>query len=403
MMHLPSIIQPFSARYFRYPVEGRRPVKICLFLLTTLLVGVWPTSTALAQEYKKPEPTAEKVIYLTFDDGPSPYTQPILDLLAEYDAKATFFVIGRAAARHPELIEAISEAGHGLGNHTYSHPFLPKVSRQWMAYEVFNTSAAIGGRDNGCLRPPYGAYTSTVAKNAEGWGYQLVLWTIDPRDWARPGARAIAHHVIGRAHPDGVVVLHDGGGDRSQTVAALEIILPALRKQGYRFAAMCRDGVAPPVLKQAPPPMPLYATPVLDAPKRQNPVQARNPDAQINVEIETIEADNLDEGAPAALSPSAILNPQAGAVVSGETMVIAVADHPTFRKWQLDLLLDGERETFLAVGEHPASAPTELFRWDTTRYPDGAHLLRLRVVYAGMNYEEHFQPIIIANLASSGE
>lgn len=346
-----------------------------LLLLIALWAGLWPVSSALAQDIARPEPPADKVLYLTFDDGPSGYTQAILDVLARYDAKATFFVLGRAAAGRPELVEAIYATGHGLGNHTYNHPSLPKVGWQHMADEVTGTAAAIGNRDSGCLRPPYGARSTTVANNAGKLGYQLVLWTIDPRDWSRPGARAIAESVISRAHPNGVVVMHDGGGDRAQTVAALEIILPALRDQGYRFAAMCRDGVAPPAQKQAPPPMPPGSAPML--------------------------ADGTAYAVEFAPAPQSgvgeITSPAAGATVSGQTPVLGIVTHPAFRKWQLDLLLDGVTETFLAVGESPAPEPAELVRWDTTLYPNGDHQLRLRVVYDGMNYDEYFTAVTVAN------
>ena len=349
-----------------------------LALLVAILgAGLCSPLAAGAQEALSPADGGEKVLYLTFDDGPSAYTQAVLDVLARYDAKATFFVLGRPAASQPEMIEAIYAAGHGLGNHTYSHPALPNVGWQRMADEVAGAAAAIGGRDSGCLRPPYGARSATVAKNAARLGYQLVLWSIDPRDWARPGAQTIAARVISRAHPNGVVVMHDGGGDRSQTVAALEIILPTLRDQGYRFAAMCRDGVMPPVQQQAPPPMPPASAPILADGAAAPAIAADAP--------------------PPILGVGEIAAPKAGATVSGVVTVTGVAAHPGFRKWQLDLLLDGAAETFLAVGETPLPAPGEFLRWDTTLYPNGRHLLRLRIVHEGMNYDEYFAPVVVEN------
>ncbi len=349
----------------------------------------WPEAVASAEETNQAAPSPDKVLYLTFDDGPSDYTQEILDLLARYDAKATFFVIGRAAASQPELIEIIFAAGHGLGNHTYNHPSLPSVSRERMVDEVAKTAAVLGDRDGGCLRPPYGARNAAVVKNTEQLGYQLALWTIDPRDWARPGARVIANHVITHAHPDGVVVMHDGGGNRAQTVAALRIILPALAKQGYRFAAMCRDGVAPPLQKQAPPPMPPSSAPILTTSAPSANKGSANASATDDVAVE--------EAPPAPLGVVSFTSPKAGATVRGVVAVTAVATHPTFRKWQLDLILDGGSDTFLALGEAPADEPTELVRWDTALYPDGEHQLRLRVVYEGMNYDEILLPVTVAN------
>jgi hypothetical protein len=247
-----------------------------------------------------------------------------------------------------------------------------------MADEVSSTAAAIGGRDSGCLRPPYGARNATVGSNATKLGYQLVLWTIDPRDWSRPGAQAIATRVISRAHPNGVVVMHDGGGDRSQTVAALEIMLPALRDQGYRFAAMCRDGVMPPAQKQAPPPMPPGSAPIL----------ATGAGAP---------ADGASYTPPPILGVGEIVTPKASAIVNGRVAVTGIANHPMFRKWQLDLLLDDGTAAFLAVGETPLDAPAAMLDWDTTLYPNGSHQLRLRVVHDGMNYDEYFLPVVVAN------
>lgn len=184
---------------------------------------------------------ANRVIHLTFDDGPHPiYTSQILETLARYNAKATFFVLGRSAQAHPELIQAIHAGGHGIGNHSWSHRALTGLSQESFDWEVVRTQEVLGGYAAACLRPPYGATDASTYAHSERLGYSVVLWSIDPVDWRRPGAQAIADHVISRAFPGAMVVLHDGGGDRSQTVAALEIILRELSSQGYRFAPYCR-------------------------------------------------------------------------------------------------------------------------------------------------------------------
>lgn len=183
----------------------------------------------------------EAVIYLTFDDGPhAPYTQQILDLLAQYDAKATFFVLGRAAQASPETIKAIYDAGHGVGNHSWSHRKLVGLSEKVFDDEIISTSNAIGSYSAACMRPPYGATDASTYRYSTALGYPVVLWSIDPVDWKRPGVNAIANHVLSRAFPGAIVVMHDGGGDRSQTVAAVEIILRELSAQGYTFKAYCR-------------------------------------------------------------------------------------------------------------------------------------------------------------------
>lgn len=185
------------------------------------------------------------VVYLTFDDGPTPaYTPPILALLARYQARATFFVIGRNAAAHPELVRQEHAAGHGVGNHTWNHRRLNGLEDGRLEAEVDATSAVIGratGTPVRCLRPPYATVDAASADRARARGLRLVLWDVDSNDWRRPGVAAIAGRVLGRVRSGDVVLLHDGGGDRTQTVAALEQVLASLSARGFRFSALCRD------------------------------------------------------------------------------------------------------------------------------------------------------------------
>jgi peptidoglycan/xylan/chitin deacetylase (PgdA/CDA1 family) len=327
-----------------------------------------------------------KVLYLTFDDGPSQHTQAVLDVLARHNAKATFFVLGRQANGRGDLLHAMYAAGHGVASHTYNHPSLPSVSRQRFDSEVADTAAVLGDLDHGCLRPPYGALNKAVRAEAAEQGYQLIMWTIDPRDWARPGAAAIAQRVIGRAHDGGIVVMHDGGGDRSQTVAALDTILTELAAQGYQFAALCRDGapgkpVALPNVQLAQAPAPDL---VGELPGDSAPAPAEDTPA-------------TEIAPPVVLSQGAIFEPTLDAEVSGVVAIVGQANHPTFRKWQLDLLIDGSSETFLALGDTPVLDPAELLAWDTRLYPNGDHVLRLRVVYEGANYDEFSVPVKVRN------
>ncbi len=183
---------------------------------------------------------ADAIIYLTFDDGPSPYTQAILDVLTRYDAKATFFMLGGSAQGQSDLLRRVYEAGHGIGNHSWSHRKLVGLSEKTFNGEVVETANVLGEYGAACMRPPYGATDPSTYAHSTKLGYAVVLWSIDPTDWKRPGAQAIANHVIRRAFPGAIVVLHDGGGDRSQTVAATETILRELGAQGYRFQAYCR-------------------------------------------------------------------------------------------------------------------------------------------------------------------
>jgi peptidoglycan/xylan/chitin deacetylase (PgdA/CDA1 family) len=184
------------------------------------------------------------VVHLTFDDGPTPaWTPRVLELLARYRAQATFFVLGRSAAAHPELVRREFAAGHGVANHTWSHRRLTGLGDDQLAAEVGPTSAVIQratGAPVGCFRPPYATVDAAGAGRVRALGLRLTLWDIDTHDWLRPGAGVIADRVLSRVRSGDVVLMHDGGGDRSQTVAALEQVLATLSARGFRFTALCR-------------------------------------------------------------------------------------------------------------------------------------------------------------------
>jgi peptidoglycan/xylan/chitin deacetylase (PgdA/CDA1 family) len=189
-------------------------------------------------------PEGQAVVHLTFDDGPTPaWTPRVLELLARHRAQATFFVVGRNAAAHPELVGQAYAAGHGVGNHTWTHRRLTRLGEAALAAEVGTTSAAIQratGAPVRCLRPPYATVDAASAGRAGALGLRLVMWDVDSNDWRRPGAGVIAGRVLGRVRSGDVVLLHDGGGDRSQTLAALEQILASLSARGFRFSPLCR-------------------------------------------------------------------------------------------------------------------------------------------------------------------
>ena len=185
-------------------------------------------------------PAPDKVLYLTFDDGPDPRnTWEILEVLARHNAQATFFVLGRNAQAHPDLIQAELAAGHAVANHTYNHTALSGISREGFMNEVLGAQEVIGG-GVACLRPPYGSRDANTAGYAAEIGYTVIMWDIDTHDWAHPGVDAISSRLIANARDGGIVLMHDGGGDRAQTVAALDPVLTALEGQGYRFAALCK-------------------------------------------------------------------------------------------------------------------------------------------------------------------
>ncbi|MEI8410252.1 MULTISPECIES: polysaccharide deacetylase family protein [unclassified Kribbella] len=186
-----------------------------------------------------PNPTAalaagnKKVLFFTFDDGPDPvWTPRILQVLAKHGAHATFFELGSMQAAHPGLREQVLAAGNTIGNHSITHPQLTAVSAAKRHHEIFD------GPQSTCFRPPYGATNPKVRADIKAAGMVQVLWDVDPRDWARPGTQAIVQNILTHAHRHNIILLHDGGGDRSQTVAALDKVLPLLKAQGYSFPAM---------------------------------------------------------------------------------------------------------------------------------------------------------------------
>lgn len=181
-------------------------------------------------------------MHLTFDDGPDPrWTPQVLALLRRYDAKATFFAIGRSVEQHPALARRIIRDGHMLGNHTYSHADLTQLTASRFFLEVDRTRDAIRratGVTPTLLRPPYGAVSRATRALAAARGYRVSLWDVDPQDWRRPGAGAIVGTVLAGVRPGANVLFHDGGGDRSQTLAALRELLPVLAARGYTFAPL---------------------------------------------------------------------------------------------------------------------------------------------------------------------
>lgn len=207
---------------------------------------------------------APKALALTFDDGPDPlFTPQVLDILRKEGVKATFFIIGNNAEKHPELVRRIFAAGHDIGNHTYTHPNIAEVSRTQLRLEVSATERlleSILGRRTHLFRSPYGEDSEPETEDQirpmdalSGQGYVFVGMSIDPSDWKRPGAEAIVRAAVHQAEADegNIILLHDSGGDRAQTVAALPRIIETLRAKGYRFVTVSqllgqpRDAIMP--------------------------------------------------------------------------------------------------------------------------------------------------------------
>ncbi len=189
-------------------------------------------------------PSVERLpaVALTFDDGPNPpYTQQILAALNQHGARATFFVLGCWAAKHPELIARMVAEGHEVGNHTWSHPDCTRISSSAVAAQLQRweglLNPIIGGRAR-YFRPPYGAANGSVRTTAGNLGYNIAMWTADTNDWRRPGADAIYSRAVAGARDGAIILMHDGGGAREQTVAAVKRIVPTLKKKGYNLVTL---------------------------------------------------------------------------------------------------------------------------------------------------------------------
>lgn len=231
---------------------GNRLVGLAMMMAVSVLIGTVVVAAARTPSQPQPSPPPvaapvkaalpAKYVVLTFDDGPDPvYTPQILAVLAKYDAKATFFEVGRNVAKHPALTKRIHDAGHSVQNHTWTHADLRKLSAASFRQQITETDQAISaqtGQVPRCLRPPYGAINTKVTQQAKAFRKQLVIWTIDSRDWTKPGTTAITRRVLSGVHNGSVILMHDGGGNRSQTVAALPTILQALKAKGYGFRTL---------------------------------------------------------------------------------------------------------------------------------------------------------------------
>ena len=203
------------------------------YALTLHVVPPAPASTRSSIE-------PGSVVYLTFDDGPDPRNTPhILDILARYNARATFFVVGRLVAGYPDLFQRIISEGHTVANHTWNHENLAKLSREEFDRTISRTEEILGDHATPCLRPPYAA----TARHTRAWaaehGLEVHLWSVSANDWEGLDGEAIADRILTRITDGSVVLMHDGGGNRAQTVRGLEIILEELAWHRLRYEPLC--------------------------------------------------------------------------------------------------------------------------------------------------------------------
>jgi peptidoglycan/xylan/chitin deacetylase (PgdA/CDA1 family) len=180
-----------------------------------------------------------KTIALTIDDGPSPvYTPQVLRLLDKYQVTATFSMIGLQVASHPGVAREVAAAGHKIANHTWAHLDLAALPPVAVADQINRATGAIHqatGRVPTLFRAPYGAWSPIVLRYCTQTAMTPLDWSVDPRDWSRPGVAAIVGNIMRNTSTGSIILEHDGGGNRSETVAALKIVLPRLLAAGYHF------------------------------------------------------------------------------------------------------------------------------------------------------------------------
>lgn len=196
------------------------------------------------------------VVYLTFDDGPDPnWSIQILDILDRYHARATFYMIGYNVVSYPEVVREVASRGQTIGIHGFNHTDLSGAGYTFLYNEIHDTESAIMealqwdqelikqvGR---CLRPPYGNKSNLLVANAEAMGYEISMWNIDTNDWSGKSPEEIFTHFTSSLEPQKVILMHDGGLDRSNTVKALELMLHELMMEGYTVLPYCtQDGQA---------------------------------------------------------------------------------------------------------------------------------------------------------------
>ena len=210
----------------------RMGAAVCLAAVAALAIGGHGTAEPAAAIVNENGP----VIALTFDDGPYPkVTGHILDVLEKNGVCATFFVLGSRIEGHEDMLTRMDELGCEIGNHSFSHADLTRLSKADCQRELSDTDAEIRrvtGHEASVVRPPYGYYNKTVRSAA---GRPLILWTVDTNDWRGKAPGEIADYVIQQAKEGSVILMHD---QQTQTADAMEMIIPTLIEEGFRFVTV---------------------------------------------------------------------------------------------------------------------------------------------------------------------
>lgn len=244
-----TLVWPIGQASLLPSAYGEMTIKVPITAVAKYLQN--STARKLANIPKPPEPkptpapaappavnSGGKVIALTFDDGPGPYTAQLLDILDQHGAKATFFLIGSKVSAQADVLRRMHSRGHQLGNHSWSHPELPKLPVGQIAGEIDRTNDAIKqatGVKPTILRPPYGAVNSAVLEQLRLRGMSSILWSVDTRDWADRNSDIVCSRAVAGAHPGAIILMHD---IHQTSVNAVPCILNALKQQGYSFVTV---------------------------------------------------------------------------------------------------------------------------------------------------------------------
>jgi peptidoglycan/xylan/chitin deacetylase (PgdA/CDA1 family) len=224
------------------------------------LTGLAAAVAATAAGYQSMSPTGQwygqtfahgirgtRKIALTFDDGPNdPHTLRLLDVLAKNDVHATFFMIGRYVQQRPDIARALAQAGHVIGNHTFTHPLLIFKSEAQTRQQLLDCRKALQdaiGEHSNLFRPPYGGRRPSTLRVARELGLETVMWNVTGYDWTAPPASVIEKKVVRQIRGGDVILLHDGddkvmGADRGQTVIVTENLIRRYKDQGYEFVTV---------------------------------------------------------------------------------------------------------------------------------------------------------------------
>ena len=200
-----------------------------------------PAQDVVLQSVNPDPGNGRKVIALTFDDGPSDYTQRYLDILSEYGARATFFCLGTQIPGRENLVKAIVDQGSQVASHTQSHQQLTAVDAETLKSEVtssFDAISAAGGGNTTVIRPPYGSFDANAWLASGGTLSSSVIWNLDSLDWELPGVETIVNNCTQGAWSGSIILMHDGGGNRDQDLEALPKILQKLKDKGYEFVTL---------------------------------------------------------------------------------------------------------------------------------------------------------------------